>query len=71
MQRRAVLKSVAAVALTSAAKSMISAPGAPISVIDSHIHLFDTTRPGGVPWPEKSDSVLYHPALPGALREIG
>jgi len=33
-------------------------------IIDSHIHLFDPSRPGGVPWPEKSDSVLYRPALP-------
>ena len=33
-------------------------------IIDSHIHLFDPTRPGGVPWPEKNDSALYKPALP-------
>jgi len=33
-------------------------------VIDTHIHLFDPTRPGGVPWPEKSDATLYRPALP-------
>ena len=33
-------------------------------VIDAHIHLFDPTRPGGVPWPEKTDTTLYRPALP-------
>jgi L-fuconolactonase len=33
-------------------------------VIDTHIHLFDPSRSGGVPWPEKADSVLYRPALP-------
>ncbi|MFZ0744623.1 MAG: amidohydrolase family protein [Terracidiphilus sp.] len=33
-------------------------------VIDAHIHLFDPTRPGGVPWPEKSDTVLYKPSTP-------
>jgi L-fuconolactonase len=33
-------------------------------VVDSHIHLFDPTRPGGVPWPVNADAVLYHPALP-------
>lgn len=32
-------------------------------VIDAHIHLFDTHRPGGVPWPEKTDTI-YRPALP-------
>jgi predicted TIM-barrel fold metal-dependent hydrolase len=33
-------------------------------IIDSHIHLFDPTRAGGVPWPQTSDDVLYKPALP-------
>jgi len=35
-----------------------------IPVIDGHIHLFDPTRAGGVPWPEKDDTALYKPALP-------
>ena len=34
------------------------------SVIDTHIHLFDPQRPGGVPWPEKSNTLLYKPSLP-------
>ena len=33
-------------------------------IIDAHIHLFDPTRPGGVPWPEKDDAVLYKPSTP-------
>jgi L-fuconolactonase len=37
---------------------------APIPIIDTHIHLFDTNRPQGVPWPSKTDKVLYRPALP-------
>jgi predicted TIM-barrel fold metal-dependent hydrolase len=41
-----------------------------IPIIDAHIHLFDPTRPGGVPWPEKSDSVLYKPALPRRYRQV-
>lgn len=36
----------------------------PGSVIDAHIHLFDPLRPGGVPWPDKTDTALYKPALP-------
>jgi predicted TIM-barrel fold metal-dependent hydrolase len=32
-------------------------------VIDAHIHLFDPGRPGGVPWPEKTDANLYRQAL--------
>ena len=39
-------------------------------IIDTHIHLFDTTRPQGVPWPEKSNAVLYKPALPERYRKI-
>jgi L-fuconolactonase len=31
--------------------------------IDTHIHLYDTTRPKGVPWPPKDDTVLYKPFL--------
>lgn len=33
-------------------------------VVDGHIHLFDPTRSGGVPWPTPDDTVLYRPALP-------
>jgi predicted TIM-barrel fold metal-dependent hydrolase len=43
---------------------LLQALGPPMPVIDAHIHLFDPTRPGGIPWPEKTDTVLYHPALP-------
>ena len=39
-------------------------PTGNIPVIDTHIHLYDTTRDGGVPWPPPSDQVLYRPTLP-------
>jgi predicted TIM-barrel fold metal-dependent hydrolase len=35
-----------------------------IPVIDTHIHLFDTERKQGVPWPPKENQALYRPALP-------
>jgi predicted TIM-barrel fold metal-dependent hydrolase len=41
-----------------------------IPIIDAHIHLFDTARPGGVPWPGKDNGVLYKPALPDRYRGI-
>ena len=44
------------------------APRPPI--VDAHIHLFDTSRPGGVPWPEKSDTVLYRPATPRRYKQV-
>jgi len=47
--------------------------GTPIAgfpIIDAHIHLFDTSRPGGVPWPEPSDAILYKPALPSRYKSV-
>jgi len=59
MDRRTFLLAAAGIA------GLGATPGAtPIPIIDTHIHLFDPTRPQGVPWPEKSDAVLYKPALP-------
>lgn len=45
-----------------------TAPAIPI--IDTHIHLFDTNRPDGVPWPSKDNPKLYVPALPARYRAI-
>lgn len=41
-----------------------------IPIIDTHIHLFDISRPQGVPWPPKDDKVLYKTALPARFREV-
>lgn len=41
-----------------------------IPVIDTHIHLYDTNRPGGVPWPTPSDRVLYRPVLAEHFLEV-
>ena len=41
-----------------------------IPIIDTHIHLFDPGRPQGIPWPEKSDPVLYKPAFPDRYRKV-
>src|SRR5580658_5032056 len=38
--------------------------------IDTHIHLFDPSRPQGVPWPDKNNKVLYQPALPDRYRRV-
>ena len=64
MQRRDLLKSAVTLAVASTSMPMIEALGVSMPVIDTHIHLFDPSRPGGVPWPETTDAVLYHPALP-------
>ncbi len=56
-------------ALASAA-TPAAAPNDEIPIIDTHIHLFDPTRPGGVPWPTPDNKVLYRPALPERYRQI-
>lgn len=43
---------------------------AQIPIIDTHIHLYDPTRSQGVPWPPKSDPVLYKPTLPSRFVEM-
>jgi predicted TIM-barrel fold metal-dependent hydrolase len=52
-----------------AAPLLAAAPPA-IPVIDTHIHLFDPTRPRGIPWPEKTNPELYRPALPARYRAL-
>ncbi len=42
----------------------------PIPIIDTHIHLFDPTRPQGVPWPAKDDPIRYKPALPSRYIQL-
>jgi L-fuconolactonase len=53
-----------------AAEPPPSVPSPPIPIIDTHIHLFDPTRPQGVPWPAKDNPLLYRPALPARFREV-
>jgi L-fuconolactonase len=57
--------------LTSAAAlSVQNVAAATTAIVDTHIHLFDPTRPQGVPWPDKANTVLYQPALPERYRKI-
>lgn len=66
MQRRTFLQT-AALQITAAPLAKAEPP---IPIIDTHIHLFDPTRAGGVPWPPIDNKVLYQPALPKRLREV-
>lgn len=40
------------------------------SVIDTHTHFYDPSRPQGVPWPGKNDKVLYRTVLPKHLKAV-
>ena len=68
MRRRDLLKlaaySAGSLALPRSAMPLSSSSPVPCPIIDAHIHLFDPSRSGGVPWPEKDDTALYKPALP-------
>jgi L-fuconolactonase len=45
-------------------------PGEPTRILDTHIHIYDTARPQGVPWPGKGDAVLYKPHLPADFHKV-
>lgn len=70
MKRREVLQAAAlgTVALALGRSGIALPPPHPI--LDAHIHLFDPTRAGGVPWPDKTDTVVYKPALPGRFEAL-
>ena len=52
------------------AARVLDAQPATIPIIDTHIHLFDTSRPQGVPYPDKNNATLYQPAMPARYRKI-
>jgi L-fuconolactonase len=44
-------------------------PGLREPILDAHIHLFDPTRGGGIPWPLPDDSI-YKPTLPSRYETL-
>ena len=68
MNRRTFVQSAPLAAMGAAVRGDAAEAARP--VIDTHIHLFDPTRPGGVPWPEKQDEELYRPALPSRYARV-
>jgi predicted TIM-barrel fold metal-dependent hydrolase len=53
-----------------AADSPVPTAADAIPVIDAHIHLYDPSRPQGVPWPPQDNEKLYQPSLPSRYRPI-
>ena len=60
--------------LQEAAGLMVGAAILPVvgqeRVIDTHTHFYDIGRPEGVPWPSRSEAVLYRTHLPGEFGQI-
>jgi L-fuconolactonase len=70
MKRRELLKTGAAMAGGLVADETARAFAPVIPIIDTHIHLFDPTRAGGVPWPEKTDTAIYKTTLPDRYQSM-
>ena len=64
------MQSAAALALAPALNPAVAALGQSTPAIDAHIHLFNPDRRGGVPWPDRSDTVLYRAALPARYQQL-
>lgn len=39
-------------------------------IVDTHIHLYDPTRPEGIPWPPKDNELLYRTVLPEHFKAV-
>ncbi len=50
--------------------SAVAAFGASQPIIDTHVHFYDPSRPQGVPWPPKSESLLYKTVLPKRYEQL-
>jgi len=66
MNRRTFLGVAAGLTLADS----VPLPSSSIPVIDTHIHLYDPSRPQGVPWPRKDNQILYQTSLPPRYRKI-
>ncbi len=70
--RRTFLKvagaGVAASALVGCQNASVQGGG--LTIIDTHTHFYDPTRPQGVPWPPKGDALLYRKVLPPDYRAL-
>jgi hypothetical protein len=41
-----------------------------VSLVDTHTHFYDPSRPQGVPWPPRDDKLLYRTVLPKDYRAL-
>jgi predicted TIM-barrel fold metal-dependent hydrolase len=70
MLRRDFVKLAATAGAAWASDPLASCLSPSMPIVDAHVHLFDPSRPGGVPWPERNDPVIYKPALPPRYAKI-
>jgi L-fuconolactonase len=66
--RFTLLAGVVALLSTGADPSVAEAKSRPI--MDTHIHLWQVTRPGGVPWPDAKNKILYKDVTPADYKAV-
>jgi L-fuconolactonase len=72
----AAAQAVAGAAFTGWASALRAAPGRAatgaggLTLIDTHTHFYDPTRPKGVPWPPRDDKLLFRRVLPRDYRTL-
>jgi predicted TIM-barrel fold metal-dependent hydrolase len=65
-----ILRWLAGVAALTASASLAVAADAARPIVDTHIHLYQVTRPGGVPWPPPGAKLLYKDMLPAGYQAL-
>jgi L-fuconolactonase len=70
-RRNFMRAAVAGVAAIGAPTTSANAQKYSVPIIDTHVHLYDPTRPQGVPWPgPQQPASIYRPFLPADYRKI-
>ena len=72
MDRRKFMQAAAVgAAAVGASATEAAAQKSSIPMIDTHVHLYDPTRPQGIPWPNKEQPAsIYRRFLPGDYAKI-
>jgi predicted TIM-barrel fold metal-dependent hydrolase len=71
MDRRDFMQAAMGAAALGASATGAVAQKSSIPMIDTHVHLYDPTRPQGVPWPNKDQPAsIYRRFLPGDYAKI-
>ena len=71
MDRRDFVKAAAGAAAMGAGRAEAQTKKSDIPIIDTHVHLYDPTRPQGVPWPgPEQPASIYRRFLPADYRKI-
>src|SRR5438270_1467716 len=70
MNRRKFMEATAGGAFALAAGARAIARNVSVPIIDTHVHLYDPSRPQGVPWPSPEQASIYRTFLPADYRRI-